>query len=108
MTFRREPSRTEVRNSFNNRANVELARKVFAIESWCSYDPYQAHTWALRLINGTPANGEEVATSLINFEYMTEGAKAAYAADRGKARQRCDAIYEVFAAWKAKHEKAAA
>lgn len=108
MTFRREPTRNEVRNSFNSGANTTLARKVHAIETWCSYDRYQAHTWALRLINANPANGEEVATALINFEYMTEGAKAAYAADRGKCRQRCDAIYEVFAEWKAKQDRMAA
>ena len=102
-----EPTSFEVVKSYKNVRNTELARKVHALNTWASYDRCQGHTWALRLIHEDPQNSRDVAAALINFDYMIPAAQANYD-NRERDRKRCDAIFEVFKAWKTQEIKAAA
>lgn len=99
-----DPSSFEVVRSYKSVRNSELARKVFALNAWWSYDRCQAHTWALRLIHENPQSGRDVAAALINFDYMIPGAQAKYDSN-ARDRKRCDEIFEVFKAWKADEAK---
>lgn len=108
MTFRREPTLNEVRNSHKSLANTKLARAIWPHLTWASYDKFQAHTWALRLINADPSNGLEVACALINFERMIPGATAAYETDRGHAKRNSDKVAAIFLTWKAAQSAEAA
>jgi hypothetical protein len=101
-----EPSNYEVFASVKSVRNTTLARKVFPLNAWFSYDKYQAHTWALRLIKADPKTGAEVAAALINFDYMVPAAVSKYETN-ARDRKRCDAILEVFNEWKAEEEVAA-
>jgi hypothetical protein len=94
-----EPTGFEVVRSYKSVRNSALARKVHALNTWTSYDRCQAHTWALRLIHENPQNGRDVAGALINYDYMIPSAQAHYD-QRVRDRKRCDAIFEVFKAWK--------
>lgn len=95
-----EPTSFEVVKSYKSVLNSELARKVFALNAWWSYDRCQAHTWALRLIHENPQTGRDVAGALINYDYMIPGAQSTY--DKSaRDQKRCGAILEVFNAWKA-------
>ncbi len=86
-----EPNHFEVIASFSSKANTKLARAVYPILSWASYDRYQAHTWALRLIKAAPQNGEDCAAALINFDYMVPAArsKSRRANTKGQSTMRC-------------------
>lgn len=102
-----EPSSFEVVRSYKSADNSALARAVFPLNSWCSYDRCQAHTWALRLIHEDPETGSDVAAALVNYDYMQEGARKNYEA-RPRDQKRCDAILSVYLNWKATQIKAAA
>jgi hypothetical protein len=102
-----EPTGFEVVKSYKSARNSTLARKVHALNTWASYDRCQGHTWALRLIHENPQSGRDVAGALINFDYMIPAAQSAYD-KRDRDRKRCDAIFEVFQAWKEEVEIGAA
>lgn len=93
-----EPSSFEVVKSYKNIRNTELARNVFFLNAWWSYDRCQAHTWALRLIHENPKSGRDVAAALINFDYMISSAQSKYD-NNDRYRKRCDDIYNVFSSW---------
>lgn len=95
-----EPSSFEVVKSYKSVRNSTLARKVFPLNTWTSYDRCQAHTWALRLINEDPQTGADVAAALVNYDYMQQSARSHYEA-RPRDQKRCDAILAVFNEWKA-------
>lgn len=102
-----EPTSFEVVRSYKSVRNSTLARTVFPLNTWTSYDRCQAHTWALRLIHENPQNGRDVAGALVNFDYMISGAQANYD-KRDRDRKRCDAIFEAFKFWKEEEIEAAA
>ena len=102
-----EPSSFEVVKSYKSTRNSALARKVFALNAWWSYDRCQAHTWALRLIHENPQSGRDVAGALTNFDYMIPAAQAKYDTNP-RHRKQCDDIYAAFAAWVAEGEIEAA
>ena len=93
-----EPTRTEIEASFM--ANSVLARAIYPLITFTTYERYQAHTWALRLIKAAPATGEAVAAALTNYDYMIEGAKAAYH-NKPVEKRRCDAVLLAFQKWQA-------
>lgn len=101
-----EPTRFEVFASVKSVRNTALARKVFPINAWFSYNKYQAHTWALRLIKAEPKTGAEVAAALVNFDYMAASAISEYETN-ARDRKRCDEILAVFNEWKAEERVAA-
>lgn len=94
-----EPNRFEVIASFKSVLNTELARKIFPIMTWASYERHQAHTWALRLIKADPKTGEEAAAALTNYDYMISGAIRSYR-EKAHERKRYDAIIAAYHAWK--------
>lgn len=102
-----EPTSFEVVNSYKSIRNSALARKVHALNTWTSYDRCQAHTWAIRLIRENPQSGADVAAALVNFDYMQQPARNHYET-RARDQKRCDAILEVFLAWKAEEMQEAA
>jgi len=106
QTKTNEPTRFEVFASVKNARNTALARKVFPLNAWFSYDKYQAHTWALRLIKAEPKTGAEVAAALVNYDYMAQSAVSKYETN-ARDRKRCDAILEAFNEWKADERVAA-
>lgn len=93
-----EPNHFEVIASFSSKANTKLARAVYPILSWASYDRYQAHTWALRLIKAAPQNGEDCAAALINFDYMVPAARSKYQTSKHE-RAKYDAVYAAYTEW---------
>lgn len=93
-----EPNRFEVIASYESRINTKLARAVYPVMSWASYDRHQAHTWALRLIKARPQNGEDCAAALINFDYMVPAARAKYQTSAHE-RAKMDKVFAVYAAW---------
>lgn len=102
-----EPSSFEVVKSYKNVRNTDLARAVFAINAWWSYDRCQAHTWALRLIHENPQSGRDVAAALANFDHMINAARSNYDSNK-RRREQCDAIFKIFSEWKAASEIEAA
>lgn len=102
-----EPTSFEVIKSYKNVRNTDLARAVFAINAWWSYDRCQAHTWALRLIHENPQSGRDVAGALTNFDHMIQSAQGKYDSNK-RRREQCDEIYTIYAAWKADAMKEAA
>jgi hypothetical protein len=91
-----EPTRFEVIASFN--VNTALARAIYPVMTWTSYDRHQAHTWALRLIHANPQNGEDCAAALVNFDYMVEGARGRYRTCN-KYRAKYDEVFALYAKW---------
>lgn len=94
-----EPTRFEVFDSVKSISNTSLARKVHPLMTWASYDKYQAHTWALRLIKANPMTGAETAAALVNYDYMVPGALRTYET-KSHERKRYDAVLAAFNAWK--------
>lgn len=99
MTEKFEPTREELQASYPNKINCQLARALFPILSWGTYDRAAAHRWALKLIKANPQDGLELTKALVNFEYMVEGACENYCYDR-KYRERHDRAYRAFADWR--------
>ena len=99
-----EPTLGEIKASFS--ANSDLARAIHPLMTWCTYERFQAHTWAMRLIKADPATGEDASVALVNFDDMIEGARASYRSDPREQR-RYDAIVAAFLNWKAGREQAA-
>jgi hypothetical protein len=95
----------EIKKSFG--LNSDLARAVHPLMTWCAYDKFQAHTWALRLIDANPASGEDAAAALVNYDNMADGARQMYHAKPHEQR-RYDAVFVAFSAWKATGELVAA
>lgn len=102
-----EPTSFEVVKSYKNAANTALARAVFPLNTWTSYDRCQAHTWALRLIHENPQTGADVAAALVNYDYMQQPARNHYET-RARDQKRCDAILAVYLKWKSEVEIGAA
>ena len=107
LSKKNEPTRFEVFASVKNVRNTALARKVHPLMTWASYDKYQAHTWALRLIKADPQTGAEAAAALINYDYMIPAAIKGYET-KAHDRKRYDAVLEAFNAWKSEEIEAAA
>jgi hypothetical protein len=107
MTPAKEPHSLEIRQSYTSPANTKLARAIYPIISFGTYDKFSAHRWALKLIASNPVNGEETAVCLVNFADMVEGVRAAYATNRDLTRTRYDEVCRIFKVWKAKQEAAA-
>ena len=95
----------EIKKSFG--LNSDLARAIHPLVTFCAYEKYQAHTWALRLIDANPATGEDAAAALANFDSMAEGARQNYR-NRPAERRRYDAVIAAFLEWKAKDDEALA
>ncbi len=102
MTDRKwnEASRFEVFASLKSSANTALARAVYPLLTWTSYDKHQAHTWALRLIKASPKTGADVAEAVTNFDYMIPAAGAEYQ-NSARRRATCDAVLAAFQKWEA-------
>jgi hypothetical protein len=94
------PTRNEISASWKDKRNTALARAIHGDMTHCSYDRYDAHRWALKLIAGNPANGEEAMVTLVNFDWMDEGARAAYRT-KPAIRKQYDNVFTKFTAWKA-------
>jgi hypothetical protein len=99
-----EPTLAEIKASFSQ--NSDLARSIHGFLTWVTYEKFQAHTWALRLIKADPSNGEECAAALTNYDHMIEGAKALYRTNRSET-YRYDSIARLYLKWKAEREQAA-
>lgn len=100
-TVAREPSWLEIRASWSNKRNIALARAIHGKLSRGPYDRFDAHRWALRLIDTDPQNGEDAAVVLANYDYMVEGARAKYA-NAPIERKRYDEVFAIYKQWKDK------
>lgn len=102
MTDRKwnDANRFEVQASLKSSANTALARAVYPLLTWTSYDKHQAHTWALRLIKASPKTGADVAEAIVNFDYMIPAARAEYE-NSARRRKQCDAVLAAFQKWEA-------
>jgi len=103
MTDRKwnEANRFEVIASLKSVENTALARAIYPLLTWTSYDKHQAHGWALRLIKAQPKTGADVAEAITNFDYMIPAARAEYE-NSARRRATCDAVLAAFQKWDAK------
>ena len=102
---RRDFSTWEVQASF--KVNSVLARALHKAISFGSYDRFQAHTWALRVINANPQSAEDMSAALVNFDHMIEAARANYQT-KALRRKQCDEAFAAYAKWQADQEREAA
>ena len=109
MTTQLEHTGRQIRASYKIPANVRLARAIFPIISWGTYDPYAAHRWALKLIKANPQSVEETIAALVNYDWMIEGAQADYedAPADSRKRKQWDGAFAAYTAWAAKQREAA-
>jgi hypothetical protein len=89
-----------IRAGMKDKAIVRLARTLYPLISWGTYDAYSAHRWAQRLIEANPQDAAQTCAALCNYTWMVEGALAEFEATPTK-HKKYQAIYEAFAAWKA-------
>jgi hypothetical protein len=108
MTDRKwnDANRFEVVASFKSVANTSLARALYPILTWTSYDKHQAHMWALRMIKANPQTGADVAEALVNFDAMIPAARSLYDTN-ARDRAKWDKALAAFRAWKDEQEMAA-
>jgi hypothetical protein len=93
---RRDFSTWEVRASF--KINTVLARALHKAMCSHTYDRFNAHTWALRVINAKPTTGAEMAAALVNFDWMIDSAVAKYETSPNE-RKIIDAALAAYLKW---------
>lgn len=93
-----EPTAADLRASYKNKSNAQLARALWPLLSFGTYDRCAAHRWALKLISSDPQNGREARLCLANFDSMIAEAAVAYETNAHE-RQRYDRVYAAYRAW---------
>lgn len=101
---RREFTTWEVQASY--KVNTVLARALFKALSWGEYDRFNAHTWALRVIDAKPQTGADLAAAVMNFDHMADAGRNQYETNP-RRRRRCDEALAAYAKWAALQKEVA-
>jgi hypothetical protein len=89
-----------IRAGMKDKSIVQLARTLYPLISWGTYDAYSAHRWAQRLIEADPQDARQTKAALCNYTWMVEGALADYDSNP-TLKAKYQKIFDAFTAWKA-------